>query len=176
MNSQNALRSKPRNLTSCTNPVSISATTRSVGIFAKRTDSSKSRRSNSRNSSIDGWAGPPAASSNPFPCARRWELTQLTHSAADTYRSHGIFSILPVFGPVVSIAVSKSAWARMPQEVRPFTKQIDLRLIPGCAEIAEIADVFCGPGTDFADFEQKASCQIDMITVASNPRSNAVTR
>jgi hypothetical protein len=64
----------------------------------------------------------------------------------------------------------------MPQEARPFTKQIDLRLIPGCAEIAEIADVFAAQGTDFADFEQKASCQIDMITVASNLRSNAVTR
>jgi hypothetical protein len=64
----------------------------------------------------------------------------------------------------------------MPQEARPFTKQIDLRLIPRCAEIAEIADVFCGYGTDFADFEQKARCRIDMIKVASNPRSNAVTR
>src|SRR6476619_7612022 len=83
---------------------------------------------------------------------------------------------LPVFGPVVSIAVSKSAWARMPQEARPFTKQIDLRLIPGCAEIAEIADVFAAQGPILLTLNKRRAAKLIMITVASNPRSNAVTR
>ena len=66
-NSQNALRSKPRNLTSCINALSIAATTRSAGTFAKRTESSKSRRSNSRSSSSDG-----------FDSAAGWRLLHVT--------------------------------------------------------------------------------------------------
>jgi hypothetical protein len=52
-NSQKALRSKPRNVSSCFSALSISAMTWSLATFAKRAERSESKRSNARSSSSD---------------------------------------------------------------------------------------------------------------------------